>query len=291
MSFVFHGDCLEWLPTLAASSADMVLSDPPYFIDSMDSNWSAEEQIRRKSNSHIKALPSGMKFTKSQGVEFQKFMSKVAVELFRVIKPGGFCVMFSSPRMYHNLVSALEKSGFEIRDQLIWKYNLSQSKAFSQNHIIDRDKIMTLPQKAALKEKLKNFKTPQLKPLFEPMCLAMKPIEKRFIDNMRVHSTGLIYCRDGKTPTTIFEHNKPSKKEKTGNFHPTVKPLDLLNELLDVFCPTNGVVIDPFLGSGSTTVAAEKSGRTCLGSELNADYIKIIESRRKLVKSGQPDRP
>lgn len=284
MSFIFHGDCLEWLPTLNSNSVDMILSDPPYFIDSMDNNWSSREQTKRKSNSHIKSLPIGMKFDKTQGIKFENFMKAVSIQLFRILKPGGFCLLFSSPRMYHNLVNALENSGFEIRDQLIWKYNTSQAKAFSQNHIIDNDKVMTDEEKELLKSKLTNYKTPQLKPQFEPMCLAMKPLENRFIDNMQKYNTGLIYCENNKIPSTIFEYNKPSKIEKTNNFHPTVKPLDLCINLLDVFCPKNGIVLDPFLGSGTTLIASEKSNRKCIGSELNEEYIKIIEERRSQLQ-------
>ena len=283
MNNIFHGDCLEHLATLKPNSVDVVLSDPPYFIDSMDNSWSAGEQAKRKSNSHIKSLPTGMKFSTTQNAKFEEFMKKVAVELFRVLKPGGFCLMFSSPRMYHNLVKGLESSGFEIRDQLIWKYNVSQVKAFSQNHIIEKDKIMTKDQKDALKLKLNNFKTPQLKPQFEPICLAMKPVEKRFIDNMQKYNTGLIYCEDNKVPGTIFECNKPNKEERKENTHPTVKPLDLLVNLLNIFCPKKGIVLDPFLGSGSTLIAALMTERTCIGSELNKEYIDIINKRKNKV--------
>jgi site-specific DNA-methyltransferase (adenine-specific) len=263
MSEIFHGDCIKFIKSLEPNSIDMVLTDPPYFLDSMDNEWSHDTQISRSSNSHISKLPMGMKFSPTQGPKFEKFMNELSKELIRVLKPGGFFVSFSSGRMYHNMVSGIEKAGFEIRDQVIWKYSQSQVKAFRQDHIIDNDKIMTIEQKEALKLKLKDHRTPQLKSLFEPVCIAMKPIEKRFIDNFQKWGTGLIKTINNKVPENIIEINKPSKAEKkidetSVNFHPTVKPIELMERLIEIYCPDNGIILDPFLGSGSTAVAANR---------------------------------
>jgi site-specific DNA-methyltransferase (adenine-specific) len=65
----------------------------------------------------------------------------------------------------------------------------------------------------------------------------------------------------------------------TQNFHPTVKPVSLMRHLIRLVTPPNGVVLDPFLGSGTTAVAAILEGCDWIGCELTEDYWAIIESR------------
>ena len=69
--------------------------------------------------------------------------------------------------------------------------------------------------------------------------------------------------------------NNPTRK----NFHPTVKPLDLMRYLVRLVTPPGGVVFDPFLGSGTTAVATILEGRIATGAELTEDYYPIIEAR------------
>jgi len=63
------------------------------------------------------------------------------------------------------------------------------------------------------------------------------------------------------------------------NFHPTVKPLALMRYLIKLVTPPNGLVLDPFLGSGSTAVAAILEGFNWVGCEMTEDYWPIIEAR------------
>jgi site-specific DNA-methyltransferase (adenine-specific) len=280
---IFHGDCMEYIKTLKNNSVDCIITDPPYFLDTLDNNWDTEQQENRKSNSHIKSLPMGMKFSKKQGKYLEEFILELSKKLYRVLKPGGFFLCFSSPRLYHNMVKGIEDGGFEIRDQIIWKYSISQVKAFKQDYIIDNDKIMSRLDKFLLKEKLRNYRTPQLKSEFEPICVAMKPIEGRFIDNMRKWGTGLMHLNDeGKVSSNVLYYSKPSKSEKLEcNDHPTVKPLGLIKYLISLYCPENGVVLDPFMGSGTTAISSLDMGRSVKGSETQKKYIDIIMSRLK----------
>jgi DNA modification methylase len=67
--------------------------------------------------------------------------------------------------------------------------------------------------------------------------------------------------------------------EPSKNFHPTVKPVELMRYLIKMVTPPNGVVLDPFLGSGTTAVAATLEGYAWKGCELTADYLPIIKGR------------
>lgn len=70
-----------------------------------------------------------------------------------------------------------------------------------------------------------------------------------------------------------------SEDRKAQNFHPTVKPIKLMEYLIKLITPPNGKVLDPFLGSGSTLVAAKNLGFDGVGIELNAEYVEIAQKR------------
>ena len=71
---------------------------------------------------------------------------------------------------------------------------------------------------------------------------------------------------------------------KQSNFHPTVKPTSLMRHLIRLVTPPNGVVLDPFLGSGTTAVAAILENCEWVGSEITPDYWEIIEARVEWAK-------
>jgi len=61
-----------------------------------------------------------MKFDPKQGIELQNFYTKVSKKLYKVLKPGGFFLSFSQPRLSHRMAIAMENAGFEIRDMYAW---------------------------------------------------------------------------------------------------------------------------------------------------------------------------
>ena len=70
------------------------------------------------------------------------------------------------------------------------------------------------------------------------------------------------------------------------NSHPTVKPTDLMRHLVRLVTPTGGLVLDPFLGSGTTAVAAEMEGFAWVGIEREAEYVAIAEARLNGTQRG-----
>jgi len=88
---------------------------------------------------------------------------------------------------------------------------------------------------------------------------------------------------DSGTPARFFYCAKPSKAERdaglSGNNHPTVKAQALMQYLIKLITPPGGIVLDPFAGSGSTLVAANKLGHPYIGIEIDPDYCKIAEKR------------
>jgi site-specific DNA-methyltransferase (adenine-specific) len=283
---IINDNCLEALKNLPDSSIHMVVTDPPYFIDGMGTDWNKDKLNDKAAKAGvIGSLPVGMKFDPMQGKNFQEFMAKVSVEVYRVLKPGGFYVAFSQARLYHRLGMAVEDAGFEIRDMLGWTYE-GQAKAFSQDHFIKKQiakGMITEDEGQAIINRMEGRKTPQLKPQIEPMVLGQKPKDGTFINNWLLHDVGLVdvsQSLDGKFPGNVMHVPKPKTKEKgEDNDHLTVKPVILIEHLIKLFTLPNQVVLDPFLGSGSHGVAAINSGRQFIGIEIEKGYARIAERR------------
>lgn len=274
---ILKGDCRAVLKDIAENSVDLIATDPPYFIHGMGDEWSDKKLREGKTRGHaIGGLPVGMKFDPEQGMRLEGFMTEVALEARRVLKPGAFFLAFAQPRLSHRMAIALENAGFEIRDQLIWEHQGGQGKAFSQDHFVEKMDI-SATKKTDILKRLGGRKTPQLRPKFETIILAQNPREGTFVENFMAWGTGLVDLDFDPQPTTVFAFDKP-KREKTID-HMTVKPVELMERLIDVFSAKGQVVLDPFLGSGTTGVAAGNTDRDFIGIEVEPRYVKMATKR------------
>ena len=280
---LINGDSLDELHAIADSSVHCAILDPPYNIAGMGLDWNhtALTESAAKATT-VKGMPVGMAFDPAQGKQLQDFMSPIAEQLYRILTPGAFAISFSQARLYHHMAMAFENAGFELRDMLGWTYS-GQAKAFSQDHFILRRKDLTDDEKDKLIASLKYRKTPQLRPCIEPMTLAQKPREGTYVQNWIDHGVGLIDVsqkHENLFPGNLMPFSKPTKKEKgDNNFHFTVKPVALIEHLIRLFTQPGQTVIDPFLGSGTTALAAINTSRSCIGIEIEPQYFAIAQER------------
>lgn len=280
---IHRGDAMELIKDIQSASVHLIAIDPPYFIDGMGSGWNREKLETKVSRANVVGrLPVGMQFNPKQGRDFERFMAPLAKEAMRILKPGGFFVSFSQARLYHRMAVAIEDAGFEVRDMLAWKYS-GQAKAFSMDHFIKKMSGLSGANRDALIKQLAGWKTPQLRPQLEPIVLAQKPKEGTFVKNWMLHQTGLVNTKvslDDKFPGNVFEVPKPTKEEKgEENEHLTVKPVRLMEHLISLLSSENQVVLDAFLGSGTTGVAARNLNRKFIGFELDPEYFKTATKR------------
>jgi site-specific DNA-methyltransferase (adenine-specific) len=63
------------------------------------------------------------------------------------------------------------------------------------------------------------------------------------------------------------------------NHHPTVKPIELMRHLVRLVTPPGGLILDPFVGSGTTALAASEEGFRCIGVDAEAEYLEIAVGR------------
>jgi site-specific DNA-methyltransferase (adenine-specific) len=277
---LYLDDCRNVLKQIDDNSIDLIITDPPYFIDGMGNDWNKENLSKKvKKAKVVGGLPVGMKFDVEQGKKLQEFLEPICNEFMRILKPGGFCIIFSQARLYHRMAIATENAGFEIRDMLGWKYE-GQAKAFSLNHFVKRMKNLTEEEQNQIIKDMEGWKTPQLKPQIEPMVMAQKPKEGTFIENWIKYNVGLVNTTeslDGMFPGNIME---VSKKEKESNIeHLTVKPVKLISHLVKLFSKENQIVLDAFMGSGSHGVASLQNNRKFIGIEIDKDYFEIAKNR------------
>lgn len=298
---IICADAVEVLHQLPSDSVDLVLTDPPYFLDKLDDTWTPQQAAPRAYQSQtVGYLPPGIRFDPTQGKRIYAWYKKVAQQLYRVLKPGGFFFSFSSPRLYHRVACAVEDVGFHLRDTFLWIYTQSQPKAMSLHHFVER---MSLSEevKVQLKERLSNWKTPQVKSCFEPIVVAQKPYEGTFLENFLRHGVGLfntsVRMGQNKFPANIlliegtetlldkyFLVPKPTIEERGSyNSHPTTKPLALCEYLIQLSTGEGSVVLDPFLGSGTVALAARNLRRHYIGIEINSEYVAIAQQRLQMA--------
>ena len=90
----------------------------------------------------------------------------------------------------------------------------------------------------------------------------------------------IIFAHKGRRTLNGFRYPDIIKAKRTGNkYHPTEKPVDLLEIFITESSNTYEIVIDPFMGSGSTGVACVNTGRNFIGMELDAGYFEIAQKR------------
>lgn len=141
---------------------------------------------------------------------------------------------------------------------------------------------ITDEEKVEILNSLDGRKTPQLRGCHEDIILAQKPKDGTFVENWMKWGVGLVdfsYKIDDLMAANIMNVPKPSGKERKESDHLTMKPIKLMEHLVNLFTKENDVVLDCFMGSGTTGVACKNSNRNFIGIELDENYFNIAKQR------------
>lgn len=257
LNTVIKGDALTGLKKLPDAIAQTVIADPPYYNVLEDEAWDTQWKTPKA---------------------YLAWCEKWAEECLRVLKDDGLFFIFGQlGKREHTFIHLMSRLCLQHRfhDLIIW------------------DRVVGY-----------NERRDSLTPQYEMILVLRKSEEVKFNkDAVRIPYAAdriTAYLRDpryknlearkthldkGKFATNILRvpSLKGLNKEKCG--HPSQKPLALISKLIACSTDAGDVVLDPFLGSGTTAIAAEKQGRRWVGIERNAEYVKMSRQRLDTIRT------
>lgn len=250
---LYHDDCLKILEEIPENTFDMIFADPPYML----SNGGITCQ-----NGKVVSVNKG-KWDKSQGFEQDfEFHKRWLSACKRVLKKNGTLWVSGT---YHSIYScgfAMQLLGYHILNDISWfKPNASPNmccRYFTASH--------------------------------ETLIWARKDKKTKHTFNYELMKNGDFASDFIKKPNTqmrsVWAIGTPKKSEKTFGKHPTQKPLDLLERIILASTNEGDLILDPFMGSATTGVAALKLGRKFVGIEKEKEFVELAEKRLSAVKGG-----
>jgi site-specific DNA-methyltransferase (adenine-specific) len=276
--WLMQGDCVARMKEIQDSSVDVVISDIPYGIDF--AKWDVTHNNKNKAllgsspsqsksslfKSRGKPKNGWSKEDSDRGKEFRDFCKSWFAELYRITKPCSPVIIFSGRQNQHHCTLAAEDSGFIFKDYIVWDKKQAPFRAQNVNKVItarggdafDGDYRLGCPA-----------------PVAEPILWLFKPypigstITDQFLNN------GL-----GCFESSIIKNNLLSVSSKVeSKLHDTQKPTELMEILIKTFSIKSHLVLDMFMGSGTTGVACVNTGRNFIGIELDENYFEIAKKR------------
>ncbi len=269
---IIQADCLVWLDQRAPHSVHAVVTDPPYGLKEYTG---AETKKLRQGQGGIWRIPPSFDgcqrsplprftvLTTEDKVALGDFFTRWAEKIFRVLVPGGHVFIATNPLVSQHLYTALEKSGFEKRGEIIRLVQTLRGGDRPKNAHKEFAAVTVMPRSC-----------------WEPWGLFRKPCEGRVQDNLRKWGTGGLRRLSQEQPFCDVIKSSPTRGiERDIAPHPSLKPQAFMRQLVRAALPLGkGVVLDPFMGGGSTIAAACAVGYRSIGIELDAEYYGIART-------------
>lgn len=274
---LYEGKMQDVLPTLEEKSIDSIVCDPPYEINFMQNGWD------------------------NSSVAFQK---ETWQHCFRVLKPGGYLLAFGGTRTYHRIACAIEDAGFEIRDCIMYLYGSGMPKGQNVGLMIDKKRgvdnrtgniikgvhnpdclvhvassCKPIYEERQAQNEYAGYNT-ALKPAYEPVIVARKPVEGTVVENILKYGVGAMNideCRVGISGGVKTLGNIPNK-ERNESITPIMDRKILGQVALDKGRYPANVITD-----GSDEVAANMSINESHYSKPNFEPCKNQNSTVKIT--------
>jgi len=262
---------MDWMLSAPAETFHAIVTDPPYGLKEFDF-----EQLEKKSNKkggiwrippafdghERSALPRFTALSTKEIGDLKGFFAQWSQLIFRVLKPGGHVFVASNSFLSQSVFNAIASSGLEFRGELIRLVRTLRGGDRPKNAETEFSDVSTLPRGC-----------------FEPWGIFRKPLPKKMTvsECLRVHQTGgLRRAMNGNPLNDVIQSTRTSKEERTIADHPSLKPQQFLRQIVYSALPLGeGVILDPFAGSGSTVAAAEAIGYNAIGIERYTPYYQM----------------
>jgi site-specific DNA-methyltransferase (adenine-specific) len=270
-SHVVLADCFDWLSKVPPSSLHAIVTDPPYGLKEYDL-----DQLEKRANGkggiwrippsfdgNVRSpVPRFTTLSKQDQDNLREFFVEWARLIERVLYPGGHVFLAGNSLLSQLVFNSIVSGGLEFRGQLIRLVRTLRGGDRPKNAEQDFPEVCSLPRGC-----------------YEPWGIFRKSIPKnmKVSDCLRMWGTGgLRRYLDGKPFEDVIPSARTPAREKKIAPHPTLKPQSFLRRVVYASLPLGkGIIVDPFMGSGSTVAAAESLGLCCIGVDRNVEYYNM----------------
>lgn len=266
---ILMADSFEWMSSRKAESIHAIVTDPPYGLK----EYTEGEKIKlRSGRGGVWRIPPSFdgckrsplpRFTVLKEHEIsalRQFFREFARLAFRTLVPGAHLFIATNPLLSHVVYLPLMEVGFEKRGEVIRLVQTLRGGDRPKNAHHEFTDISVMPRSA-----------------WEPWGLFRKPCEGRVQDNLRKWKTGGLRRVSATEPFLDVIRSAPTRPEERALApHPSLKPQAFMRQIVRASLPLGkGVVLDPFMGGGSTIAAASAVGYESIGIEADREFFRI----------------
>jgi site-specific DNA-methyltransferase (adenine-specific) len=279
-----EGDCFSWFTQRRPNTVHAIVTDPPYGLK----EYTAEEKAKlRRGKGGVWRIPPTLdgcarrplpRFTvlsEEEKRDLRSFFSRWATSALRVLVPGGHVFIATNPLLSHLVYIAMIEAGFEKRGEIIRLVQTLRGGDRPKNAHKEFEEVTVMPRSC-----------------WEPWGLFRKPCEGRVQDNLRKWKTGGLRRIGEEQPFCDVIRSSPTRSpERDIAPHPSLKPQAFMRQIVRASLPLReGVILDPFMGGGSTIAAAAAIGYRSIGIESDPEFFamakRVIPQLAEFVPNG-----
>jgi site-specific DNA-methyltransferase (adenine-specific) len=265
------GDCFTWLEQRQINTIHAVVTDPPYGLK----EYTAEETTKLRGGKGgvwripptfdgctRRPLPRFTILSQEEKDRLKNFFARWAERVLRVLVPGGHVFIATNPLLSQLVYVPLIEAGFEKRGEIIRLVQTLRGGDRPKNAHKEFDGVTVMPRSC-----------------WEPWGLFRKPCEGRVQDNLRKWKTGGLRRNGDDQPFCDVIRSAPTRSiEREIAPHPSLKPQAFMRQIVRAALPLGeGIVLDPFMGGGSTIAAASAVGYKSIGIESDPEFFEIAK--------------
>jgi len=266
---IFNDDCLSWMDRRTENSIHAIVTDPPYGLKEYSG---AEKEKLRNGKGGVWRIPPSFDGCKRNPVprftvltekdrdKLQCFFMDFSRRAIRTLVPGGHLIIATNPLLSHLVYQPLMGAGFEKRGEIIRLVKTLRGGDRPKNAHSEFADVTVMPRSC-----------------WEPWGVFRKPCEGRVQDNLRKWKTGgLRRVSPGKPFEDVVRSQPTRPQERAIAPHPSLKPQAFMRQIVRASLPLGiGVLLDPFMGGGSTIAAAVAVGYDSIGIEIDPVFFRI----------------
>jgi len=279
-----HCDAIEWLRGRRANSIHAVVTDPPHGLV----EYTEKELKRLAKGNGIWRLPNKRDgvdrqptprftaLTLQDRMRLRALVLRVSAELHRVLVPGAHVFWSTHPLFSHIVSSAFAEVGFEKRGAVIRIVKTLRGGERPKGAHKEFPMVCVLPRAC-----------------WEPWVIFRKPLRGTMRENLKRYRTGGLRRIGTDEPFRDLIPSSPARNaERELARHPSLKPQAFVRQIVHASLPLGkGLILDPFMGSGSTIAAATHLGLRSIGVEkVRAYFDMACEAIPKLAALEVSDR-